>query len=466
MKYILPILLSFCFKFSAAQPVSFEKYFGSPQLINYGHGISQSASGSIYFGGYGDDQAGLYSLISFTKLDASGNEIFTRYYGDSLRHFMLMRMISTLDGNFLLVGSRMDHGGQNNPYAIKVDSIGTIIWEHVNTSVPNSWYSGVAEFSNGNLVFSGATTDTINSDLNLSGVITDPFGTILHQFSYGDVGITETSENCVVTPDGTILICGDKVINSSTVNPYIAVFDSTGSYLWDFLISSHHNSGSKNIYLDRNGSLLVIGESATDSSPNFDILLTKIDIPSASMIWSKFITGTNESDAGFAMSETIDGKYAITGYGYDSLTSSKRIFLIVTDTARTEISKKYFGISPINIGYAICPSIYGGFLIAGADFTNDLQVLVYQKELGINVDELMTRELKIYPNPMNEENTIYFSDAIEELNITDLSGRNILSEYFTPRRTNYVLPKLQNGVYIVNSILDKAVFRTLLIIPE
>ena len=204
MRYLNFFFALFICKLSVAQPASYVKNLGSAQLISYAHGVHQSSGGSIYLGGYGDDA--LYSLITFTKLDAYGNEVFTRYYGDSLHHYMMMRMLTLDDNSFLLVGSKMVHGGNNFPLAIKVDSTGSVIWEYSNSLNSNAWFTGASKFQDGNLVFTGAVTDTANGDLNLYGIITDGSGNFLHTFNFGDVGINETAENCVVSYDGTILV--------------------------------------------------------------------------------------------------------------------------------------------------------------------------------------------------------------------------------------------------------------------
>ena len=321
VKIILLLLIT---KATYGQPASFVIYPGSPFLVNHAHGVHQAASGSIFLSGYGEDVGGVFSLISFTKFDENGSRLFVKYFGDSTHHFMMMRMLVLDDNNYILAGSKDLPGGNSSPYAVKIDSTGTIIWEkNVNTNY-NSYYTGVSRFSNGNLVFAGAASDSINSDLNLMGVITDSLGHDLHSFSFGEPVINETAENCVVSDNGLIAVCGDRLINTTIVNPYVVAFDSTGNFLWEMGISSHNNSGSKNLYLD---------------SPQFDVQLTKIDIGSVTTIWQKLIPGTNMSAAGFAISETIDGNYSLAGYGHDSISNSKRFFFSLLTQAEMNCRK-------------------------------------------------------------------------------------------------------------------------------
>jgi hypothetical protein len=466
MRILKLLLLLFISKVAVGQPASFVIYPGSPTLVNHAHGVFQAPSGSIYLTGYGEDVAGVFSLITFTKFDENGTRTFVKYFGDSVHHFMMMRMLVLDENNFIIAGSKYLPGGNASPYAIKIDSSGTIIWEkHVNTNY-NSYYTGVSKFSNGNLVFSGAASDSINSDLNLMGVITDSMGHDLYSFSFGELVINETAENCVVSDDGTILVCGDRLINTSIVNPYVVAFDSTGNFLWELGISSHNNSGSKNLYIDRGGKLLVIGESATSTSPQFDVQLSKIDIPTATTIWQKLIPGTNMSDAGFAISETVDGNYALAGYGHDSLANAKRILFLVTDTSANELSKKYFGNSSINIAYDIAPSVNGGFLIAGADFVSDRQIMVYQKELGIGIDELDKDHLSIFPNPVKGNSQLNFSEAINKVFICDVTGKQIMNFENEKSFSSIILPSLKDGFYFIQYTHAAKSFYSTLIVCE
>ncbi|MBK6396861.1 MAG: T9SS type A sorting domain-containing protein [Bacteroidetes bacterium] len=463
VKIILLLLIT---KATYGQPASFVIYPGSPFLVNHAHGVHQAASGSIFLSGYGEDVGGVFSLISFTKFDENGSRLFVKYFGDSTHHFMMMRMLVLDDNNYILAGSKYLPGGNSSPYAVKIDSTGTIIWEkNVNTNY-NSYYTGVSRFSNGNLVFAGAASDSINSDLNLMGVITDSLGHDLHSFSFGEPVINETAENCVVSDNGLIAVCGDRLINTTIVNPYVVAFDSTGNFLWEMGISSHNNSGSKNLYLDKEGKLLVVGESATTSSPQFDVQLTKIDIGSVTTIWQKLIPGTNMSDAGFAISETIDGNYSLAGYGHDSISNSKKVLFLITDTSGNELSKKYFGNSSINIGYAISPSVYGGFLIAGADFVSDRQILIYQKELGIDVSELQNEHMSIYPNPVLTNSMICFQQPVLSVRVTDLQGRPVLQIEKKQSFTTTTIPFLNNGLYFIECSSETKHFYSTLIVCE
>ena len=449
MRTIKLILLLLIGKTVWAQPASFVIYPGSPTLVNHAHGVYQSQSGSIYLAGYGEDISGVFSLISFTKFDEYGSRIFVKYIGDSTHHFMMMRMLVLDNNSFIIAGSKYLPGGNSTPYAVKVDSTGTILWEKTVATNYNSYYTGVSKFSNGNLVFSGAASDSVYGDLNLMGVITDSQGNDLHPFSFGEQIVNETAENCVVSDDGTILVCGDRLINTSIVNPYVAAFDSTGNFIWELGISSHNNSGSKNLYIDRSGHLLVIGESATSTSPQFDVQLTKINIDSAATLWQKLIPGTIMSDAGFAISETIDGNYALAGYGHDSTVNAKRVLLLITDTSGNELSKKYFGNSSINIGYDISPSVYGGFLIAGADFVSDRQIMVYQKELGIDIPELRKEYISIYPNPVLSGSSVSFSLPVNTVKITSMLGKTVFFMEKNSTFSSAALPALKKGFYFI-----------------
>jgi hypothetical protein len=196
--------------------------------------------------------------------------------------------------------------------------------------------------------------------------------------------------------------------------------------------------------------LLVVGESATDSSAQFDIFLNKIDINTPSIIWTKYIRGSNESDAGFGLAQRANGNYLISGYGYDTTTFTKRIVLVETDTACNELAKRYYGSSSINIAYDVKSTSNGGYLIAGTDFSNDMSLLVYQSPSSIGVDEMEESKLITYPNPIHSGSSILFNQPVTEIRLYNQAGELVRNSRFSPR-TAFQLPDLNSGIYFLET---------------
>ena len=142
------------------------------------------------------------------------------------------------------------------------------------------------------------------------------------------------------------------------------------------------------------------------------------------------------------------------------------VMVMIVSLIGNELSKKYFGNSSINIGYAISPSVYGGFLIAGADFVSDRQILIYQKELGIDVSELQNEQMSIYPNPILTNSIICFQQPVLSVRVTDLQGRPVLQIEKKQSFTTTTIPFLNSGLYFIECSSETKHFYSTLIVCE
>lgn len=433
------------------QTNSFVNYFGDSSLINYGHSVVQLPSGSIFSIGYSENTISNYGLIHLTKFDQSGTLIQTTYYGDSIHHFMAMRAILDNQENIVIAGGRMNDQLITQPYSLKVDTTGNVIWQKEFPAYMNSQFNGLCIFPNDDIGFSGFQNDSTGSGINFLCTRTNSSGDLKFTIAVGDPNITETSENCLSSDNNLLIVSGDKFIQPGIINPYVIAVDSTGNLVWDLVLTNSHNCGSKNLFLTAENELLVVGESATDSSAQFDIFLNKIDINAPSIIWTKYIRGSNESDAGFGIAQKSNGNYLITGYGYDTTTSTKRIVLIETDTSCNELSKRYYGNSSINIAYDVKTTSNGGYLIAGTDFSNDLSVLVYQAPSSIDVDEIDQTKFITYPNPILSGVSIHFNQLVTDIRIYNHVGEMVSSFHF-PATTAFQIPTMNSGIYFLQII--------------
>ena len=77
---------------------------------------------------------------------------------------------------------------------------------------------------------------------------------------------------------------------------------------------------------------------------------------------------------------------------------------------------------------------------------------------------------EIYPNPITDNNlTVVFdnSSSISELNIFDVTGKNIYNEIFNSKgfqAKSINLPNLNNGIYIVSLSSKGSIFQKKLVV--
>lgn len=451
-KWCVPVvfmLASFC---SFSQPAYFTKQFGDSVAMNHASSLLQLNSGSIFFAGYATTVSGSATRdITLTKLDSAGNILWTNHYG-TLQDETCARMIFSGDKSLIICGQVYDTSLYTTAALLmSVDTAGNLEWSKIysNSQVSQS-FSGLCRSIDGGFLASGFQGDSTGAGNNFLLLKSDAQGNPQWQTIFGDANNNEVSDAVYQLPDGNILLSGDRQVDALTYNAWLIKADSSGSQIWDLLSENRNNGGCKNILVDDGNNILVIGESATDSSADFDIQLTKCD-QHGNLIWMKYIPGTNLSDAGFAIQQAAPSYYMLTGYYHDTLTASKKIVMMLIDTAGHEISKKFYGNGMQNIGYDLQPSVYGGFLIAGTDFSNGQYVLVYDNILPPNGIPLLKdqRSLLIVPNPFNDKMELSGTDGSGEIIICNASGREFLRKKTEGSSTFIFAAEFPAGFYFL-----------------
>jgi hypothetical protein len=351
---------------------------------------------------------------------------------------------------------------------LMVDTSGNQQWMYqYGSTLLSESFSGVTNSIDGGIIVSGFKTDSTSAGNNFWLVKADAFGNLQWEKVFGDTESNEVSDAVIQLADGNIFLSGDKQVAPAKYNAWLVKADSVGNFIGDLVFHNQNNGGCKNLIHDGLGNLYVIGEAATDSSPQFDIQLCKADT-ALNLNWLKYIRASNESDAGFDLADAGNNNFMLTGYYYDTVTSQKRIQMMLIDSSGNELSRKIFGTSNINIGYRIVASVNGGFIIGGTDFIRSLGVLIYDNVQMQSVVSHAPLSLTIecFPNPVSKSSEIHFSYLFNEAEIKIYTAQNKEVSHFKIKNSNSVsLPQsLRSGIYFIRVFSDKGYFNSKLII--
>ncbi len=192
------------------------------------------ASGGYVIGGSSLSYSGV-SMAQLIRLDANGDTLWTRSYGES-GHFMSGNQVKqTADGGFLIVGwygpyVYYDDSG----FVIKTDSLGNEEWRQL-YGLPGlvlDAFSDIALLQDG-YVLGGGTFPSIDDCDFLVTRITNT-GTELWSARFGSP-YKEPNASVEVLQDGHILVAGAWAVNADGYeSPYMALLDSTdGQVVWE-----------------------------------------------------------------------------------------------------------------------------------------------------------------------------------------------------------------------------------------
>lgn len=111
-------------------------------------------------------------------------------------------------------------------------------------------------------------------------------------------------------PDGRFYMAG--TVQNQGYNPYVACLDTSGNLVWDRIISTPWNDGSRALAFLPEGKICIVGESSTQFGPEFDTELFMIDT-GGNVLQQQWL-GAPGQEAAFAIQNGANGTFWVGGY--------------------------------------------------------------------------------------------------------------------------------------------------------
>jgi len=354
-----------------AQPAFFQSVFGVDTVSEKAVSVRQFPDGSIYVAGSSTTGNIGYADFTLSKLDAAGNLLWTKYLGTSLND-LCAYMITTTDGNLLLVGDTETPAGDSDGLLIKTDTSGNVLLTfHTPESELTESLSFVQQTTDGGYIACGFKTDTVPGNLGNDCYMVkfDAAGNTQWQQTYGGTH-NDVAYMVRQTPDGDYVFTGDaeSFDPNNSVDIWVVKTDANGNQLWDLVIGNEWANGIKSIMVTNQNDYLITGETVIDTTGLFDLVVARIS-PNGQLLWYQTWGLENSTEAGFSAIQTPDDGFLIAGYSNRFRPGDPiNLLLLKTDANGNALGAQYFGGNSIDIGYDIENSVYGNYLIAGMSY--------------------------------------------------------------------------------------------------
>ena len=434
--------------------VLFNKTYSKP-FWDYADAVIERKDGNYLVAGSSRSQSNSDYDVNILLVDSLGTLIWDKYIGQPGRYEFGYSLIETNDNNFLIAG-RVNN---SNPYLLKFNSTGNLIWDReyissswsegfsigetidsnyffikpdlattlyiINSQGDSLWakkydngiYHSIISTSDNGFILAGKTK-TINEDNDISLFKINSVGDSLWMKTFGGNGEDDAMAVQQLADNGYLVagIYDPQIVDGESAT-YIIRTNTIGDTLWTqkyFLGVPQYIMNSKN----NTGYILSTTKVVTNWLPYPDehyIIITKLDTL-GNIIWSKQFKGYNYA-LGNNISETTDGGFLLTGY-IDNYPNNADIILIKLDSL-------------------------GNYVLS-------------TKEILIKQD----LQLKVFPIPTNTE--INFSlnslngNKINQVKIFDVCGKVV--EYTTGLSENNYRIELENfpsGLYFYEIITNK-----------
>jgi len=358
----------------------------------------------------------LFLLLSWAIPTLNAQSIFHKILTQNDVTGSLYRCVQTSDGSYASVGLLTDNAIFDDNFLVaKFNVDGKRLWIKALGSTDSDEFTDVIETSDQGIVAAGSS---VNFDSFLSTAVVVKFnsnGTKVWSKKYSLNGLSSTAKKIQKDAGGNLYILGTIESSGSTTDYYIMKLDGNGNILQqtsvnstfsdyalsflrkangDFFIGGWGNNGSgESIHVIKlnasyqvlwnkyiggstklfsydmkeksNGNIVLAGRYDNGTNP-FNALVLEIENASGNISWAKrYSSSSNLGLYAYGLAIHSDDRIGISGVMEDFY--SGLIVFELNPTGTVNWSKRVTSANELSsVGYGICKSFEGGFVVCGS----------------------------------------------------------------------------------------------------
>ncbi len=382
------------------------KYISSIGGSYYSRSIIQCSDGGYLFA---MDCSTADNDAFFLKLDQNGDSLWNRHLSVPNYHTYAYEAIQTSDGGYLFTGyGKGPITGTFDGYLIKTDANGDTIWTKGYGGFGTEWLTCVKQTADGGYIACGKTSGIGASYIDDYLLIkTDASGNMQWSKSYGDSLNDDVPNSIAITPDGGYFVCGWSLKNNIK-DIYAIKTDAAGDLEWSMLYGGTGDEEALKGITTTDGGYLIVGRSTS------------------------FNGGIQNGYAVKTESNGNSGCYqSVPAYGY-------RPFPLQTSP--------WYGLDQLPVYIDTVPPL-------------NLKRMVsrFRPCIGVDVNETYhDRQLSIYPNPLTDNLLIENTSRDAQIQLMDITGKEIITLGCQSDRTSIYLGNLNPGFYLIKYFYNQS----------
>ncbi len=429
--------------------------FGNGQWTRVVGGIGNEIAYGIDVASNGDyvicgetNSVGANGEAYVVRLDASGNLLWNRAIG-GFGTEIAREISATSDNGCVIIGGTDTYGqGGGDMYTVKLNSAGTVQWSSpIGTINPESGY-GILAASDGSIVvvgrcfplgFGGAQPFVIKYDSN-GNVIWNKYFT-----SHDDSDFFVPSD--MVEANGGYVISGyTDTSNGSNKGSFLTKISTSGNHQWTRIIGTPGNDNGYSMEKTSDGGFIISGIYFGSTAAAF---ITKTDSSGVPVWYSRSTTPGNSYSYGVI--QLNNGTYISAG-NTDAVDGTD-IFLIQLDAIGNTCCA-----TSVAVSNGLLATTSATFGTAGTGVGIDSVGVADNGGSGLfscispaGVESTLSAEMiHVYPNPALEEVTIVGLEGFDHLSVVNALGGMMYEVDINAGEIKLQLTSYPAGVYFIN----------------
>ena len=348
----------------SVQAQGWEKVFGDEHGDGLYDVLNTPDGGFLSVGHQQISTSPLHADLYLIKTDAGGFEDWSQLVHDSLYSYYGKSLSPTDDGGYVIGGNAVV---ENIPrgFLAKTDNLGNLEWLTI-TPQDSVWGRRALELADGSFMLAGSifTDSPHGPDYDFYQMRVSADGsTVIQEDQYGGPKFDDCRD-MVETLQGDLLLAGfTNSFGAGHYDAYLVKIDIDGAIIWARTEGTQDAELVFAIANTNDGNFIITGQSEKQTQFSEDVFLSKINHDGSTEWWRTY--PKMGIDLANDVKNASIGGYIITGYTQVSPTSERQAFLLKTYSNGDEHWKKHFGGSGHEGGLAVAEGSNWGYIMAG-----------------------------------------------------------------------------------------------------
>ncbi len=357
-----------CVITSYAQTAFQQTYGGTSDEHSYS--VQQTSDGGYIIVGDSYSFGAGFQDIYLLKTNSDGTLEWSNTFGGTNSDYGYS-VQQTSDGGYIVAGYTRNFGaGNSDVYLLKAASDGSLLWTKTFGGAGNEQGESIDITSDGGFIVTGFTTSYGTGFQEVYLVKTTSDGTLQWTKTYGGTVYNEGA-SVQQTSDGGYIIAGNTDSFGTTgYNVYVLKTSSDGTLQWTKTFGGTADDRANAVRQTSDGGYIIAGYTNSFGAGSADVYLIKTNSVGnigVGIGWTKTFGGSVQ-DIGNTVQQTSDGGFIVSGSTTSFGLAYRDAYVVKTASDGTfQWAQTYGGSGGFgdDYGYAIQQTIDGGYIISG-----------------------------------------------------------------------------------------------------